>query len=202
MNRLLRKVARELRYRPMPDLVGRVVTINSAETAPSAIEQMLVGSFPRRPRFIGPEEPWMTISLAKYCILDLTFAVDGIEWQPSDDQGTSVLKQFGFACHSDELSEDQRRLISQNNDSTCISELAEDIDEGHRLLRLFLEEVPRRELLDYWKQLMKAGKGRLFEGGADEMKMLLADFFPHQMQLTDACLTNAEFIWFHKHSYL
>jgi hypothetical protein len=80
--------------------------------------------------------------------------------------------------------------------------LAEDIAKDQVFLRLFIEEVPHRDLGKYWAQTMEAGKGRLFEGGISEMETLLEGFFPHRMTISDACLTNADSIWFHKHFYL
>jgi hypothetical protein len=202
MDILLRKVARELRYRPLPGLIGTTVTIASAETAPETVTLALAKPFSHPIRFRGPQEPWMTRSLAKYRLLDLTFAVDGLRWEPSDCPGISTLKEFGFALHPDNLPEDQREYLKNDKDPTCLGELAGDIDQGQVLLRLFLEESPRRDALEHVKELMRAGKGHLFFGGVNDLRAALADFFPHQMAVSDACLTNAESIWFHKHFYL
>jgi hypothetical protein len=202
MNNLLRKVARELRYRPIPELIGTKVTIESASAVPCTVAEALTTLFPVPLRFIGPQEPWITVSLAKYCHLDLTFGVDGVEWRPHDDFGITTLKKLGFALHPRELSKNERQHLTEEKDPTCLRELAEDINQGGAVLRLFLEETPRRELLDYWKGVMKNGKGHLFEGGVDQMRILLEGFFPHDLAISDACLTNARFIWFHKHFYL
>jgi hypothetical protein len=113
------------------------------------------------------------------------------------------LKELGFAVHPRSLSADQRQFVVQEDtDPTCIGELANDIDRHQALLRLFLEEDPRRELVEYWKEMISAGKAHLFGVGLPEMEGLLEGFFPHEMCVSDACLTNADFVWFHKHSYL
>jgi hypothetical protein len=202
MNSLLRKVAQEPRYRPLPELIGTKVIIESASTVPNTVAEALTTLFPGPLRFIEPQEPWITASLAKYCHLDLTFGVDGVEWRPGDALGAATLKKLGFALHPRELSENERQDLREHKDPTCLGELAEDINQGRSVLRLFLEETQRRELLDYWKGLMRDGKGHLFEGGVDQMKILLEGFFPHELAISDACLTNAPFIWFHKHLYL
>jgi hypothetical protein len=202
MNKLLRRTAQQLRYRPLPELIGSKVTIESAASVPNAVGAMLTNSFPLPVRFIKPEEHWITVALAKYRILDLTFAVENVEWQPDDIFGTSILKKFGFALHPDKLPEDQRQFMLEQNDPTCINELTDGIDRGETVLRLFFEALPRQELIEYLKEMMRAGKGHLFEGGVPEMELVLEDFFPHEMLVTDACLTNAAFIWFHKHFYL
>jgi hypothetical protein len=31
---------------------------------------------------------------------------------------------------------------------------------------------------------------------------LPVDYFPRAFTITDACVTNADFVWFHKHFYL
>src|SRR6266849_3607096 len=152
MNSVLRKVARGLKYRPLPGLIGKRVTIQSANSVPANIGAMLDRSFPLPVRFSGPQEPWLTGALAKYRILDLTFALDALEWKPGDTAGISLLKEFGFIIQRNEVSEDVWESMSQDDDPTCIMSLDEDIGRSQALLRLFVEEVPRRGLFDYLKE--------------------------------------------------
>lgn len=41
----------------------------------------------------------MTLALAKYRHLDLTFLIDGLQWRREDALGTSTLIELGFAAH-------------------------------------------------------------------------------------------------------
>ena len=203
MNTLLRKVARQLRYRPLPELIGTRVTIASVETVPNTVAAAVATTFPLPIHFAEPKEPWITVALAKYCHLDLTFAVEGVEWQPSDIRGTSILKELYFAAHPADIPEEQRQIDLHDDDPTCVAFLGDDIAKGKASLRLFIEEVPHRDLIDHIKALMTSGKGHLLEGSAEGMSTILEDFFPHKMAITDACLTNAPgYIWLHKHFYL
>jgi hypothetical protein len=202
MNSVLRKVARGLRYRPLPELIGTKLTIENVSSVPLNVGAMLDRALPLSVRFSGPQGRWITVALAKYRILDLTFIVDEVEWQTGDKPGTSLLKEFGFILNPDDISEDVRQSMLKDDDPTCITFLDEDMGKNQILLRLFLEEVPRRDILEYVKEMVKTGKGQLFDGGAAEMEQLLDGFFPHEMAVIDACLTNAASIWFHKHFYL
>jgi hypothetical protein len=199
MNSVLRKVARGLKYRPLPELIGTKFTIENVSSVPSTIGAMLDSALSLPVRFSGPQEPWITVALAKYRIVDLTFIVDEVEWQPGDIPGIAILKEFGFILSPDDISEDVRQLMVGADDPTCTSTLDEDIGKNKLFLRLFLEEVPRRKGTEYLEELTKAGKRDLLKGGLAEMERLLDGFFPHEMAVSDACLTNADSIWFHRH---
>jgi hypothetical protein len=202
MNSVLRKVARGLKYRPLPELIGTTVTIENVSSVPSIIGAMLDSALSLPVRFSGPQEPWITIALAKYRSLDLTFIVDEVKWQPADIPGIAILKEFGFILNPDDLSENVRQAMLEGDDPTCITTLDEDIGKNQSFLRLFLEEVPRRKGTEYLEELTKAGKRHLLKGGVAEMERLLDGFFPHEMAVSDACITNADSIWFHRHFYM
>jgi hypothetical protein len=199
---VLRKVAGELKYRPLPELIGTKVTIESVSSVPLNVATMLDRALSLPVRFSGPQEHSITVALAKYRILDLTFIVDGFEWQPGDIPGIAILKEFGFILSPDDISENVPQSKLEDDDPTCISTLDEDIGKNQFFLRLFLEEVPRRKSTEYLEELTKAGKRHLLKGGVAEMELLLDGFFPHEMAVSDACLTNADSIWFHKHFYM
>jgi len=202
MNSVLRKVARRLKYRPLPELVGTKVTIQSAKSAPAHIGAVLQKTFPFHIQFSDPKEPWISVGLAKYRMLNLTFRLDGVEWQSSDSGGISTLQELGFIIRSDQVSEEVWKSMSEDEDPTCLKELYDEITQSQVLLRLFIEEDPRTPLLEYMNETMRAGKGHLFSGGIAEMEALLEGFFPHKMVVTDACLSNAGFVWFHRHFHL
>jgi hypothetical protein len=164
MNTVLRTIARQLRYRPLPELIGAKVTIDSAASAADTVSAVLATSCPWPLRFIRPQAPWITESLTKYRLLDLTYALEDIQWQSSDAPGASILQQLGFVVQD----------LAQEDDATSLELLAENIDQEGPVLRLIIEERAR-------------------PGGAE---------FPYYMEVSDACLTNADSIWLHKHFYL
>src|SRR5262249_14968272 len=90
---------------------------------------------------------------------------------------------------------------------TCLTELQDDIAKDETVLRLFLEKRPGG-LGDpeYLKQLVTSGRLkeilRANEAGGEAFERVVRDCFPSDFTLSDACLTNAEFVWFHKYSYL
>jgi hypothetical protein len=207
VNSVLRKVARGLKYRLLPELIGTKVTIESVRSVPFNVVAMLDRALLDRAlslpvRFSGPQEHSITVALAKYRILDLRFTVDGVEWQPKDTPGISLLKEFGFILKPNDILGRVRQSVLEHDDPTCINFLDKDIGQDQTLLRLYLEEVPRGKGTEYLEELTKAGKRRLLKGSVAEMELLLDGFFPHEMAVSDACLTNADSIWFHKHFYM
>ena len=125
---------------------------------------------------------------------------NGIEWKTSDLPGTSVLKQLHFAAHADELPEAERQSLKEYEHPTRLTELAAHIDKHETILKVFLEALPHQELLDYIKDTMSR-RGHLFSEPS-YMGALLENFWPHEMAVTDACLTNADFVRIHRHFYL
>ena len=90
-------------------------------------------------------------------------------------------------------------------DPTRLTELQEDIDKNEMLLRLFLEKRPGGlGDSEYFKQQVVSGRLqeilRANEAGEEAFERVVRDC-PGDFTVSDACLTNAEFVWFHKHSY-
>lgn len=148
----------------------------------------------------------MGFSIVKYGILDLTFVCDGIGWDQKDAPGMAVLKEFGFVFHPDELPEDSRMAMADEEDPTCLAELQDDIDKDETLVRLFLERKPGEYHPGYVKSLVTSGRMKAIleasEAGEQDLRRIVNPDFPADFTVSDACLTNAGFIWFHKHYYL
>ena len=71
------------------------------------------------------------------------------------------------------------------------------------MLKLFLDEFPKRDMEQFIAHLFSTGKAELLNGGsAGSLDSLLENYFPKTFEVADACLTNAAFIWFHKHFYM
>ena len=83
------------------------------------------------------------------------------------------------------------------NDPTCLESLRNDLKAERTTLRLFLEEEPRRDFAKHMVRL--AENGGLTE---DFINGFWASYFPKDFVIADACITNAPFIWFHKHFWM
>jgi hypothetical protein len=199
MNRLLRPVIRELRYRPVTELIGERIQISGLDAVVGGMLLHLASKVPWPLRFKGPGPEEMTICAVKYGILDLTFAIDGlVVWCEGDAPGLPLLKEFGFVQPREP---GQGKGTFECNDLTCITELYNDIQKREALLRVFLwngDDDHTKKLIQRFgmKELMKD----FME--AETLEKYLHVCFPGEFTITDSCLTNAEFIWIHKHFYL
>lgn len=207
MNRLVRRIAKKIRYRPLLDLISNRVPIHSFDTIVEDTSSWLTRKLSWTVRFQEPQQKYMAFSIVKYGILDLTFVCDGIGWNQKDAAGMAALKECGFVFHLDEVPEDTRMAMADEEDPTCLAELQGDIDKNETLVRLFLERKPG-EYLDpgYVKSLVTSGRMKAIleasEAGEEDLRRIVNQDFPADFTVSDACLTNAGFIWFHKHSYL
>lgn len=201
MNAVLRRVSRQLKYRALPVLIGRRVVVSITVSATSEVHDQLRDSLPVGIQFKGPESKYIKASLAKYGILDLTFTVERVVWESRDGPGMPLLEDFGFVFRDQEPSE---ALSPFDKDPTCLEQLQQDINEQQTVLKLFFEEQPKRDMQAYIAHLLESGKAKiLFNGrGFDDLDQLLVDYFPKTFEVADACLTNADFVWFHKHFYM
>jgi hypothetical protein len=73
-----------------------------------------------------------------------------------------------------------------------LEELAEDLGRHQTVVRLFLELPPSADGLPAQKTSVPVV----------EPFPLPLDSFPQTCTVTDACITKASFVWFHKHFYL
>ncbi len=204
MNQLLRRVAKDLRYRPLPSLISGRFHIESFDSVVDSVTSWLAGQLPYRIAFEGPEGQFQGLAVVKYEILDLTFSVDHIDWNHDEVLGVPLLKELGFVVSPEDL---DRAENSGMDDPTCLAELSEDIGKNQTLLRLLLEKRPgRAKELEYIKQIVLSGRFQEIlqasEAGEEHFRRVVDSCFPDDFTISDACLTNAEFVWFHKHFYL
>jgi hypothetical protein len=195
MNIALRNVARNLKYRALPQLVGIKITVTSVASAVYDVTVQMKDRLPAGSQFQGPEERYIEVVIAKYGILDLTFAAAEISWSSDDGAGIPLLEEFGFVVRESPTEEGPGLLDS--DDPTCLAELQDDIKRQEAVIRLFLEERPKRNMKEFFSDSRK-----MESLSAGDMDPLLENYFPKTFEVVDACLTNAGFIWFHKHFYM
>src|SRR5690242_18169872 len=91
---LLKKVARELQYRPLPEFIGRAVTIHSLETIEADSRYALGELWPKECALI--EKSVSLLAIAKYGILDLRFWVSIDRLAIDSQSGIPLLKELAF----------------------------------------------------------------------------------------------------------
>jgi len=124
--------------------------------------------------------------------MDLTFAIPEPISTVIDAPGIPLLKQLGFVIEPEPQPPVSAEGDLWDDDPTCLAELAEDLNAQQLVVRLFLE-LPQGSA-----GLPKPGEpANLFEPFT-----LPTDYFPRTFTVSDACITNAGFVWFHKHFYL
>lgn len=191
-NRLIKKLARELKYLSLSELFGREIVIHSVETVEDNIRRALGDIVPEGCRLLT-EPQSMKGMLAKYDFLDLTFSVPAYLLQSHYESGISLLKALHFIIDPSEEDIDELKYKEVSgfleDDPTCLTELAEDVSKNMTVCRMILNRSNPRE----WNK-----NNRMMEMIAS----LPSGYFPQIFVIRDACITNSEFVWFHKHFYL
>ncbi|MBD3883293.1 hypothetical protein IFO70_16115 [Phormidium tenue FACHB-886] len=188
--RLIRKLAREIKYLPLELLWNYPITIHSIETLENDIRTELGKIVPAGCSLMTqPETAHGT--LAKYDFLDLTFRVpEHLLLQSNYQSGISLLRQLLPA--PDPLDETLMEEIEDFDDLSVLKMLARDVDAGLTLCRILLRSRSPRPFKERSRMnLLTSPEMRLPDG-----------YFPHHLTIRDACLTNAEAVWFHKYFYL
>jgi hypothetical protein len=188
--RLIRKLARELKYFPLELLWNYPITLNSIETLERDIYAELGKIVPAGCSLLTESERAYGM-LAKYDFLDLTFRVPNhLLLQSNYQSGTALLRQLLPAKEAlnEEIEEEDDLL----NGLSILEMLAEDVDADLVVCRMLLESRSRRSFEE---------RARANLLTTPEM-ILSHRYFPHHFTIRDACLTNAEAAWFCKHFYL
>jgi hypothetical protein len=194
---ILKDVARKLRYRVLSEFIGQEVEIHSLETIEADIRRAYGELWPEKCTLI--DKSVSPLAITKYGILDLRFLVADNKLVSDYQTGIPLLKDLAFVVpleKEEELKESARVLGDKfADDPTCLKELAEDLAKEQTLLKLFFrgeagvaiylaQDLPIEEKVKYM-----------------ESPTLPPGYFPQVFTATDACFTNADFVWFHKHFY-
>lgn len=191
-----------MKYRALPNLIGKRVVVTGVTSAPDEIHGQLRASLPAAIKFKGPDPQEIMISLAKYGILDVAFVVGDVLWDSGDSPGVPLLEEFGFVVRNEKNSTEGK--LFDDDGQICLDLLLEDIDERSTLLKLFLEEEPKQDFKERFIRMASAGVFDAISGGGDigGLARILEGDFPKAFVVSDACLTNADSIWFNIHFYM
>lgn len=190
--RLLRKLAKELKYLPLELLWNYPITINSIATLERDIRAELGKIVPAGCSLLTESEAVYGM-LAKYDFLDLTFRVpDHLLLQSNYQSGIPLLRQLLPAQEPSDEEELDEEIDELFNGLSILEMLAEDVDAGLTLCRMLLKSQSPRSFTERERRNFLTLP----------RMMLPNNYFPHRLIIRDACLTNAEAVWFYKHLYL
>ena len=204
MNTKLLRLLHEVRYKEINELVGKKIVVSNL----SSIRQELTDAIHALMHFgedLELANDGVNGPLAKYGILDLKFARGQRVLSERDKVSRTTLCELGFLV-SKENKEASREL--EESDPTCIENLVEGLAEEKEWLLVFLELEPRgNPFLEHFnatKHAIQAGvpveEAPTF--AFHQAVEALHTRFPAKFKIIDACITNSDFVWFHKHFYL
>jgi len=183
----IRRAARGIRYTTISELLGREVTFTSRQSIVTE-SLLLVQELFTSSTFISPEQKNIDGQIAKYGILDLTFAVDQSLLHDCAS-GVPVLRELGLvgnpAAYEDLDLDDDDDIFSP---MSGVNMVLEDLEESQALLKLFLKAAVET------KSGMRTTMRRLMVPDLLE--------FPMRFVINDACITNVSSAWIGKHFYL
>ena len=184
--RLLLGIVRELRYETLHTLIDKEVTVESLD----AIYDPVAALAERHLEFtLEPPDDATAMSkdlegaLRKYGYIDFQVPCDATI-QLTKTENAQKVRALGFAPRLD----DDDRI---DDEADCfISELHDGMSSDTTWLKLFLHA----QASDFMSARPQRARDRAY----------LHDGVPLPMtfRVVDACVTNAPFVWFHRHLYL
>jgi hypothetical protein len=190
---LIKQLARNLRYKGLPDLIGQIITIHSFETVYADIYNTL--NLPVGITHIEKDRKYIKGALAKYGFIDLRFTV------PVDElvaalNGLSVLTHLSLVYTKEQLIQfdavlDPNEDFIDGMELEFLTDIVEDIANNSAYLLLFLKaDIPELSPQENVKRFFQY------------MKSFPDDFFPKQFIVQDAALSNTKMAWISKHFYI
>ena len=191
-----------VKYRELKRLVGKTIPISSF----GAIATDVLSVITPCTRACGTLElrsSNMRGTLAKYKLLDLSFAAANLTLASEDRVNRKLLASLGFVPAKGELPSNDA-FVSDDGDPTCIRELVDYTQEGCEWVKVFLDVWPIRNAFEEYMAAF-----RKWPTGTDADHHVLMQLmhqvdglFPSQFRIRDVCITNSDFVWLHKHFYM
>lgn len=196
--RLIRRLAKDLKYLPLELLWNYPITINSVATVEQDIRQELGKIVPAECQLLTTSE-MMVGMLKKYQFLDLTAQVpDALLLRANYHSGMLLLRQLLPQNYIEDgiepkpMFDDDDELDSLNFSEMFLEGLADDLNTGITVCRMWIESRSRQSFEERFEAEQQ-----------NKLSSILArDYFPHDFVIRDACLTNAKGVWFFKYLYI
>jgi hypothetical protein len=179
------RLGRELRYRPMPALVGKTVGASSVADVERALGALVAPWVPDA-AFAGEER--VELTLVKYGLVDVDFAAPAaLLADAATLRGLPALRACGMLPKRGERWDAEEAEVGL----ACLSTLADGL--GPAVLKLYLEDDLPERGRTWWIAAYEQTR---------RMPSLPEGYFPRTFTVLDACVTNAPGIWLAKHFYL
>src|SRR5690348_3076147 len=94
--KLIKQVARTLRYRSLPDLIGQELLISDRKLVAQEVQSSLLTKFSYQFDFLKPETKYIEGAIAKYGLIDLTFSTSADLFGTDYEHGIPLLKKLNF----------------------------------------------------------------------------------------------------------
>ena len=134
---LIKKLAKNLRYRTLNDLIGVEITINLFESIAQDVRQAL--PLIKDATFLGPEIRHTKLAVEKYGILDITFLVPHSLLDSEFEHGIALLKELHLASKPSEVrppSKDDQ--LYDDWVEFWLTEFNQALEKKQTLVKLFL----------------------------------------------------------------
>lgn len=204
MNRKLLRLLHEVRYREITELIGKEIVISTFSSIRQELTDAVHALIPLNGQLELTSKN-LSGTLAKYAILDLKFATSQQVLSEPDKLSRKALTDLGFLVSK---KDEKAARELEDRDPTCIESLVEGLPEEKEWLLVFLELDPRgdpfMERFHARQRAIEAGVApeEAYDVCLQEAVEALPTRFPAKFKIIDACITNSDFIWFHKHFYL
>lgn len=184
---MIRSLCRGVKYRSLPELIGQQTVITSLDHLQSDAEMAFHHLGLPRSQLYQREDQMYLGQIHKHGLLDLVFEVQEPMELQKPENPLQFLKDMGLLISGKDLSEDKM----EGDEFGVLEDLFLDLQEAHQYLKVMLREVnpPAPVGIDRAKQWISSNKNP-------------SGTFPRLFEVTDACLTNLNGIWFSKHFYL
>jgi hypothetical protein len=184
----LKAVLGRLRYLELTSVIRSKIQIHSLHTLERDIQSFFEAS---GIRFLGrllTDEQASMGCLRKYRLLDLSFDVHGA-LPHTDPVDIRFLKEMGFLI-DEKNNIDSGPILPGCDDAGLLLDLIKDLDKKTWTIKVFLQDPELR---------IAVAENRLSQLG---LSFKQESYFPHELPIVDACLTNCSMIWLFKHLYL
>jgi hypothetical protein len=183
---LIKSIAKNIKYQELPELIGKIVTINSIATIPTDIQRDL--SLSANTRWVTKEEKFLRRAMAKQGLIDIDYRLHA-EAISSPETGMELVRRFHLVQNIQD-SEDELELDLTRVAISFLEDIAEELAAKQVYCKAFLEtEHPMGE--EAIKTFFQYKQGDAFPD----------DYFPRQFVVKDAALSNTSHIWMFKHFY-
>lgn len=186
---LVRTLARNVKYRELPDLIGQKITVHAFDSLLDDIQNGL--NISESASLIVKDYLLLRGAIAKYGIVDLRYHVSPDALKISSS-GVRVLRDLALAPPSEQLEDefDSGENFADALALTYLEDIVEETTTNSSYLLLFLRtKLPRLDAKESLKRYFQY------------MKSFPNDFFPREFIVEDAALSNTRMAWISKHFY-